>query len=468
MRLINQILDIRKFDSGKLKLNVVNANLRDCITDWTNSFQQVAQNRHIHLSLECDESNWNIAFDPEKMERIVFNLLSNAIKFTPENGKIHISISKESSSFLLKVADSGIGIKKENIQKIFDTFYQTDASLQQNSSGIGLSLVKVFVELHGGTVSVNSEYGKGSEFICRFPLREIANEAPIEKSQLISEETINTKLATSDTQKIDKIINGTTMVDGKPILLIIDDNSDMRTYIHTILESDYNIIEAANGKQGVALANKYLPDIIICDMMMPVMDGLECCQILKSEMRTSHIPVLMLTACSFDEQRAASYENGADGFIGKPFDSQVLCSRIHSLLDNRKRIKDFLSESQPTETGPDTKAVSDLDKDFIHQFMQIVQKQIADSNLSVETISAQMGLSRVQFYRKVKSLTNYSPVELIRITRLKKAQMLLSSETKLTVAEVSYRVGFSSPSYFTKCYKEYFNESPTATQERLA
>lgn len=258
------------------------------------------------------------------------------------------------------------------------------------------------------------------------------------------------------------------MVDGKPILLIIDDNSDMRTYIHTILESDYNIIEAANGKQGVALANKYLPDIIICDMMMPVMDGLECCQILKSEMRTSHIPVLMLTACSFDEQRAASYENGADGFIGKPFDSQVLCSRIHSLLDNRKRIKDFLSESQPTETGPDTKAVSDLDKDFIHQFMQIVQKQIADSNLSVKTISAQMGLSRVQFYRKVKSLTNYSPVELIRITRLKKAQMLLSSEKKLTVAEVSYRVGFSSPSYFTKCYKEYFNESPTATQERLA
>ncbi len=468
LRLINQILDIRKFDSGKLKLNVVNANLRDCITDWTNSFQQVAQNRHIHLSLECDESNWNIAFDPEKMERIVFNLLSNAIKFTPENGKIHISISKESSSFLLKVADSGIGIKKENIQKIFDTFYQTDASLQQNSSGIGLSLVKVFVELHGGTVSVNSEYGKGSEFICRFPLREIANEAPVEKSQLISEETINTELATSDTQKIDKIINGTTMVDGKPILLIIDDNSDMRTYIHTILESDYNIIEAANGKQGVALANKYLPDIIICDMMMPVMDGLECCQILKSEMRTSHIPVLMLTACSFDEQRAASYENGADGFIGKPFDSQVLCSRIHSLLDNRKRIKDFLSESQPTETGPDTKAVSDLDKDFIHQFMQIVQKQIADNNLSVETISGQMGLSRVQFYRKVKSLTNYSPVELIRITRLKKAQMLLSSEKKLTVAEVSYRVGFSSPSYFTKCYKEYFNESPTATQERLA
>ena len=468
LRLINQILDIRKFDSGKLKLNVVNANLRDCITDWTNSFQQVAQNRHIHLSLECDESNWNIAFDPEKMERIVFNLLSNAIKFTPENGKIHISLSQESSFFLLKVTDSGIGIKKENIQKIFDTFYQTDASMQQNSSGIGLSLVKVFVELHGGTISVNSEYGKGSEFICRFPLREIANEAPVEKSQLISEETINTELATSDTQKIDKIINGTTMVDGKPILLIIDDNSDMRTYIHTILESDYNIIEAANGKQGVALANKFLPDIIICDMMMPVMDGLECCQILKSEMRTSHIPVLMLTACSFDEQRAASYENGADGFIGKPFDSQVLCSRIHSLLDNRKRIKDFLSESQPTETGPDTKAVSDLDKDFIHQFMQIVQKQIADNNLSVETISGQMGLSRVQFYRKVKSLTNYSPVELIRITRLKKAQMLLSSEKKLTVAEVSYRVGFSSPSYFTKCYKEYFNESPTATQERLA
>ena len=469
LRLINQILDIRKFDSGKLKLNVVNANLRDCITDWTNSFQQVAQSRHIHLSLDCGEGNWNVAFDPEKMERIVFNLLSNAIKFTPENGKIHVRLSQEASSFVLQVTDSGTGIKKEDVQKIFDTYYQTDSSQKQNSSGIGLSLVKVFVELHGGTISVDSEYGKGSEFTCRFPLRQIDNEAPVEKSQLISTETINEELASSDTQKIDEIINETTMENGKPILLIIDDNSDMRTYIHTILQPDYNIIEAANGKQGVALANKYLPDIVICDMMMPVMDGLECCHILKSEMRTSHIPVLMLTACSFDEQRVASYENGADGFIGKPFDSQVLCSRIHSLLDNRKRIKDFLSESQPTETETDNaKAVSDIDKDFILQFKQIVQEQIADNNLSVETIGGQMGLSRVQLYRKVKSLTNYSPVELIRIIRLKKAQMLLSTEKKLTVAEVSYRVGFSSPSYFTKCYKEYFNESPTATQERLA
>lgn len=469
LRLINQILDIRKFDSGKLKLNVVNANLRDCITDWTNSFQQVAQSRHIHLSLDCGEGNWNVAFDPEKMERIVFNLLSNAIKFTPENGKIHVRLSQEASSFVLQVTDSGTGIKKEDVQKIFDTYYQTDSSQKQNSSGIGLSLVKVFVELHGGTISVDSEYGKGSEFTCRFPLRQIDNEAPVEKSQLISTETINEELASSDTQKIDEIINETTMENGKPILLIIDDNSDMRTYIHTILQPDYNIIEAANGKQGVALANKYLPDIVICDMMMPVMDGLECCHILKSEMRTSHIPVLMLTACSFDEQRVASYENGADGFIGKPFDSQVLCSRIHSLLDNRKRIKDFLSESQPSETETDNaKAVSDIDKDFILQFKQIVQEQIADNNLSVETIGGQMGLSRVQLYRKVKSLTNYSPVELIRIIRLKKAQMLLSTEKKLTVAEVSYRVGFSSPSYFTKCYKEYFNESPTATQERLA
>lgn len=469
LRLINQILDIRKFDSGKLKLNVVNANLRDCITDWTNSFQQVAQSRHIHLSLDCGEGNWNVAFDPEKMERIVFNLLSNAIKYTPENGKIHVRLSQETSSFVLQVTDSGTGIKKEDVQKIFDTYYQTDSSQKQNSSGIGLSLVKVFVELHGGTISVDSEYGKGSEFTCRFPLRQIDNEAPVEKSQLISTETINEELASSDTQKIDEIINETTMENGKPILLIIDDNSDMRTYIHTILQPDYNIIEAANGKQGVALANKYLPDIVICDMMMPVMDGLECCHILKSEMRTSHIPVLMLTACSFDEQRVASYENGADGFIGKPFDSQVLCSRIHSLLDNRKRIKDFLSESQPSETETDNaKAVSDIDKDFILQFKQIVQEQIADNNLSVETIGGQMGLSRVQLYRKVKSLTNYSPVELIRIIRLKKAQMLLSTEKKLTVAEVSYRVGFSSPSYFTKCYKEYFNESPTATQERLA
>ncbi len=467
LRLVNQVLDLRKYENGKMELSLANADIKECVTEWVASFRQLSIKKHIHLLLSIEESdNYMMAFDAEKMERIVFNLLSNAFKFTPENGTVSVRLSTYEHNVVLTVKDTGIGIPDSMLSKIFDNFYQID-SKKEESSGIGLALVKSFVELHGGNISAQSESGKGSTFICSFP-KQLVDEEVVEAQTIISADRVADELGEIEMPEI------TVDEQVKPIVLVIDDNKDMRTLIRTLLHDDFMIVEATNGRQGITLVNKYLPDLVICDVMMPVMDGFECCKIIKEEMRTSHIPVLMLTACSFDEQRITSYESGADAFLAKPFDAKVLLSRVQALVDNRKRIKDFFSDriSIVATTSDDEKLPSakekDIDMDFLGKLKRLINEQMADSELNVETLGEQMGLSRVQLYRKVKALTNYSPVELLRIMRLKRAQDLISTHSTATIAEISYQVGFSSPSYFAKCYKDYFGESPGVTQQRIS
>lgn len=238
--------------------------------------------------------------------------------------------------------------------------------------------------------------------------------------------------------------------------MIIDDNEDIRSYVHGLLHSEYTVVEAANGSEGIRKAMKYVPDLIISDVMMPGIDGVECCRRLKSELQTCHIPIMLLTACSLDEQRIQGYDGGADSYISKPFSSQLLLSRVRNLIDSHRRLKQFFGDGQ-TLAKED---VCDIDKDFVERFKVLIEEKLGDSNLNVEDLGKDMGLSRVQLYRKIKSLTNYSPNELLRIARLKKAASLLAS-SDMNVAEIGYEVGFSSPSYFTKCYKEQFGESPT-------
>ena len=248
---------------------------------------------------------------------------------------------------------------------------------------------------------------------------------------------------------------------SKPCVLIIDDNADIRLYVHGLLHTDYTVIEAADGSEGIRKAMKYVPDLIISDVMMPGMDGIECCRRLKSELQTCHIPVILLTACSLDEQRIQGYDGGADSYISKPFSSQLLVARVRNLIDSHRRLKQFFGDGQ-TLAKED---VCDMDKDFVEKFKALIEAKMGDSNLNVEDLGKDMGLSRVQLYRKIKSLTNYSPNELLRIARLKKAASLLAS-SDMTVAEIGYEVGFSSPSYFTKCYREQFGESPTDLLKR--
>ncbi len=243
---------------------------------------------------------------------------------------------------------------------------------------------------------------------------------------------------------------------GRPTVLIIDDNADIRHYVRTLLVGDYHVLDAPEASTGIRLAMKYVPDVIISDVMMPGMDGVECCRRLKTELQTCHIPVILLTACSLDEQRIQGYNGGADSYISKPFNSQLLLSRIRNLIDSRRQLRQFFGDNQTLAK----ESISDMDKDFVSRFKSLVEEKMRDPELNVEDLGKDMGLSRVQLYRKLKSLTNYAPNELLRQTRLKKATSLLAS-SDMTIAEIAYEVGFSSPSYFTKCYREQFGESPT-------
>lgn len=462
-RLISEILDFRKYESGKLEIHLCEVDLSEKLSEWSDSFRSLARDRDINLELNI-EPEVKLALDAEKMERICYNLLSNAFKYTPDNGTITLGLESKKDEIIFYVQDSGIGIKSGDLGKIFDNFYQVE-SINPNGSGIGLALVKAFVEQHSGNISVESEFGKGSKFIVRLPLRHCAEALPK------SDRTIQrTEPRSSSTSSILSKIEAPEVqfAEDKPIMLVIDDNEDLRTLMSELMKDDYNILLASNGAEGIKTASRYIPDLIVCDVMMPVMDGFECCRRLKGELSTSHIPILLLTACSTDEQKVQGFECDADAFVSKPFSAQVLKSQCRSLLENRKRIKDLyrspisLGEdiaNRPTSATPEGSPTG-LDNEFYAKLLQILRSEMKDPELNVDALASKMNLGRSQFYRKVKALTNYSPVELLRSLRLRQARKLLSS-SEMSVSEIAYEVGFSSPAYFTKCYREAFGEVPS-------
>ena len=460
LRLVNQILDFRKYENDKLELVRANMNLRVQLQEWSHSFQTLALKKHIHFVLEVndDRADYLMAVDAEKMERVYFNLLSNAFKFTPENGTITVTLStltkEEGGRYArLVVADTGSGISVQHIRHIFDRFYQIDVN--HAGSGIGLALAKAFVELHGGEITADSVEGKGTVFTVDIPMTVVEEpSADLVQEPRITQQTVVEELEDMETEE--QIPD-----ENKECILIIDDNADVRDYVKSLLKEEYTVIEAPDGRAGLKKAMKYVPDAIICDVMMPVMDGLECCRKLKTELQTSHIPVMLLTACSLDEQRIQGFECGADSYISKPFSSQLLLARVRNLIDSHRRLKQFFGDGQALAKED----VCDMDKEFVEKFKALIDEKMGDSGLNVEDLGKDMGLSRVQLYRKIKSLTNYSPNELLRIARLKKAASLLAS-SDMTVSEIGYEVGFSSPSYFAKCYKELFGESPTDLLKR--
>ena len=472
LRLVNQILDFRKYENGKMEYTPVQVDVLSSFEGWNESFLAAARKKHIHFSFDnMPDTDYHTLADMEKLERIYFNLLSNAFKFTPENGKITVrlsSLTKEDTRWIrFTVANTGSMISAEHIRSIFDRFYKID--MHHAGSGIGLALVKAFVELHKGTISVESDEKQGTVFTVDLPVQTCET--------ILAEDSLKSSISAvplnpaSPGSPASSNLNETLAVEeeelekgydsSKPSVLVIDDNADIRSYVRGLLHTDYTVIEAADGSEGIRKAMKYVPDLIISDVMMPGIDGIECCRRLKSELQTCHIPVILLTACSLDEQRIQGYDGGADSYISKPFSSQLLLARVRNLIDSHRRLKQFFGDGQ-TLAKED---VCDMDKDFVEKFKALIEAKMGDSNLNVEDLGKDMGLSRVQLYRKIKSLTNYSPNELLRIARLKKAASLLAS-SDMTVAEIGYEVGFSSPSYFTKCYREQFGESPTDLLKR--
>lgn len=452
-QLVSEILDFRKVQNGKMELRLSDFNLAESMKQWIMLFSASAQKKHITISMDAPDTIM-LRADQDKIERICYNLLSNALKYTSEGGEISLMAKEEGGRVMISVADNGCGISSDELPYIFDRFYQ--AKNAGRGTGIGLAIVKAFTELHHGEVSATSIEGKGSTFTIHIPVRqkgEVTNQ-PTEKIEQLVEPS-SAEEVPNQARHIDELIQ--PYQTDKPEVLIIDDNIDIRTYLRSVLSEKYNVSEAADGKAGLELARKIVPDIVLSDIMMPVMDGLAFCQQLKTDKAISHIPVILLTARSLDEQRAEGYEHGADAYLSKPFSLRLLLSRIDNLIQSRKKLNQTWSKGvEDDEIG---NISNEIDKSFLKQLRKIIQENLADSDLSVEQIGDEIGLSRVQLYRKVKALTGYSPVEIVRKARLTRARHLLQT-TERTVSEVAYAVGFSTPSYFSKCYKDEFGENP--------
>nr|WP_314896547.1 two-component regulator propeller domain-containing protein [uncultured Flavobacterium sp.] len=474
-RLINELLDFKKLESNKLKVKAVKLNLVDFIKDVVIHFREEFSIKGIEFDLDSDVADLSIWCDADMLEKIIFNILSNAIKVTPNGGTININLQSTDKLFHLPlvsktegvkaveiiVSDTGPGIEKGEVEKIFERFYQVE-NLNKSyygGTGIGLELVRDFVRLHKGEIKVDSKVGEGTTFTIILPMGKSHfddNEILLDsiEVQVKKEQALTCLEIEKENEKgidIDENLH-------KYTLLIVEDNYELRDYLKKDLENEYKVLVANNGKSGIDLANEFLPDIILTDVMMPEMDGFDFCKNIKRDLRTSHIPVLMLTAKTEIEDRIEGIEVGADAYMVKPFDMRLLRLRLSQLITSRQLIfnKYF---SLISEVPEGIKTLS-LDKEFIEKVLNYIKENISNPDLNVESLATQLKLSRSQFYRKIKVLTNQTANEFLRNVRLQKAKQILEKDN-VSISEVCYKTGFSSPSYFTKCFKSYFGILPT-------
>ena len=461
LKLVDQIIDFRKYEMGKLNLDLQRDDIRVVIESWNESIQELARKKRVQLHFTAmPDVSYTLPFDLLKVESIYLNLLSNALKFTPSDGYIKVylaRIEKDGQPFLsIEVCNSGKGIPKEQMDRLFDRYYQIESGA--GGSGIGLAIVKAFAELHRGSVEVVGDVSS-TTFRVFLPYKQPGAEVENKGSVTLTEQ----KVIHLDSEVARNPFVNEQDMDDRQKVLVIDDNPEICSYVRLVLESKFMVLEAEDGLSGYKLAMKHVPDLIISDVMMPGMDGVELSRKLKTEISTSHIPIILLTACSLDEQRITGLESGADDYMAKPFNVKILEARIQNLIENRKRLKEvfsagFFSKVNAPEMDKDT------DKSFINRFRHLLEDNYTESELNVEDLGKNMGLSRSQLYRKTKALTNYSPNELLRIVRLQKALELINT-SELSVSEIAYRVGFTSPSYFAKCFKDHYNQSPTDLRE---
>jgi signal transduction histidine kinase/ligand-binding sensor domain-containing protein/DNA-binding response OmpR family regulator len=454
LTLVNQILDFRKVQQGTLKLKVTETDIKEVSLNTFNSFQAMASEKRINYIFSCTEEKLIGWVDRDKYDKILYNLLSNAFKFTPQSGKIELLLEFDNQSkdtLKVSVTDNGLGIPYEEQKKIFTRFYQAKNTLQDNTgTGIGLSVVESMVNVHKGKVWFTSTEGKGSLFSFTVPL---------EKTEYAENEIFdfsgNVKVNFTEDLKAP---SGTVInLDIKEKLLIIEDNAELRDFLKNYLSHNFDVYESENGKEGLEQCLSLKPMICIVDVMMPIMNGLEFCSTLKNNDEISHIPVLLLTALNEDENKIKGYKAGADAYIGKPFDPELLLATIQSIVDNRKSLKYKFS----SDTGSDVKYVthSPADETFLTKLKDFIEKNISDSEFFTKDMSNHMNVSSSKLYRKIKELTDMSPNEFLRAMRLKKASELLKSHA-YNVSEVATMVGFNDPLYFSRCFKKQFGVSP--------
>ena len=465
-KLINQLLDLSKLEAGRLFPEITQSDFVEFTEKVTNSFQDLAEQKNISLQFLASESYLMVYFDSDIVEKILTNLLSNAFKFSRKGGKIIVSISlkpSDNQQVIIKVADNGIGISSENLPNIFNRFYQVhdDNQLQVVGTGVGLSLCKELVELHRGEILVDSKIGMGTTFSVYLPISKTSFDVQWIREGTISyenqEQSIQKSIQSIDNQDI-SIID-----EDKPLLLIAEDNEDLRVYIKEIFMEHFQILEAENGLCALKMAHDNMPDLIISDWMMPLMTGVELCEKIKQNPNTSHIPVIILTSKSSNESKLMGLETGADDYITKPFNANLLEVRVKNILENRKKLRELFSNSSKIKIREIT--LNSSDEHFLERIIKIVEDNISNINLDITFLEAELKMSNMQMYRKLKSLTNLSGNEFIKNIRLKKAVQLLESEN-YNVSEIAYKVGFNDPSYFSRIFKKQYGKAPSEYNEK--
>ena len=458
-RLITELLDFRTLESGNLAVNYSMGNLDTFLREILKMFADVIRRRNLHFEYEVDDSGYEIPFDPIKMEKVFTNLLSNAFNHVDKEGTIRIRLSstpiESGRDINLSVFNSGSYIPPENIEKIFQRFYTLDA--EQKGTGIGLALVTSLVDALGGVIQVDSEQATGTTFTVKIPLeKDLLTDARFNTKTYVPE-FAKLKLATMGEEDVASgILDEMAREEGKPTVLVIEDNVDMRYYIRTILSSDYHVLLAKDGNIGTSKAFKLLPDIVLCDIMMPDMDGYEVCRQLKGNPSTKDIPIILLTACSLDEQRARGYESGAEAFMQKPFNVTTLKVRMRQLLQRKEQIS---SEIQGDWLiGRKAGTLSSAAATMLNRFREYVEEHIME-NISLDEIAQHLGYSKSKLYRELKDVTEYSPIDLVNLVRLHKAVDLMTREQQ-NITEAAFNTGFSSPSYFSRTFLKYYYMRP--------
>jgi DNA-binding response OmpR family regulator len=492
LRLIHQLLELSKLESSKMKLQARKTNIISFVKGIADSFQPLVRQKELELVFHAEHENedevvlenMNIYIDPMKMEDIISNILVNAIKFTPPGGEINVTVKGNPTAEAnfpagwveISVCDTGPGIPLEQLSHIFDRFYQTDITYEyhQEGSGIGLILAKELVELHHGTIQARSRVGEGSAFITRLPM----GSAHLAPNEIIRESAPVDFKAGASTGKISRVLAGFEMqktgmnnkykTESLPepgiqdhetnIILVVEDSPAMMDYIREALEPGFTVVTADDGREGIQKAREIIPDLIISDIMMPEMDGLELCRLLKNDVKTSHIPIVLLTAKASEENILQGLETGADDYITKPFNTKLLIARIKNLIYIRRQLQNNINQEmtlQPIKTS-----VSKIDRKFLRDLQAVIKQNISDPEFNVEELCKKLYMGNTTLYRKIQALCGQTPTEFIRTCRLNRALQLLKNGYG-SVTEVAFEVGFSSRAYFTKCFREKFQQLPS-------
>ena len=458
LRLVNQLMDLAKMEGGLLKPDLKDIAVFGFVKEIANSFVPLGEAKAITYDIDIPECDLVVQLDPDKLEKIVYNLLSNAFKFTPQNGTVSIRVTIDHHNEIqLTVSDNGIGIPHHLQDKIFNRFYQVDASQtrQYEGTGIGLAIAKELVELFKGNITVNSTLGKGSSFSVKLPAY-----PPFERETDIAE-SIRAEVIEREMHQPESLLHSVPdsgAPDDLPLVLMVEDNVDLIRYVKKELSEQFNIIEARNGEEGLSLAQKRIPDLIVSDIMMPIMDGVTLIQNLRGDDRTSHIPIILLTARDDAEMKVKGFEMGAEQYLVKPFEIDELSARIKSLLSQRERLRK--KYSQEFTLQPSDITLKNRDMIFLDKLVKIVEQNLTNETFAVEDLQNEIGMSRMQLHRKLKALTNQSTSDFIRSIKLKRAAQILR-QPGIQIAEAAYLSGFNHTSYFSKCFKEQFGILPS-------